>query len=395
MVRAGQYARMGGYRAFVPADLPPDPPIEMDGELTRLLSDADRALGRLDGTASMLPNPDLFVAMYVRQEAVLSSQIEGTQSTLQDVLQFEIEDQDREFPLDVREVVNYVNAMDYGLSRLEELPFSLRLIRQIHMQLLSDTRGGGHNLGIFRQGQNHVGPSGSTLATATYVPPPVPDMHRSLDNFERFLHDATLPELIHCGLVHAQFESIHPFWDGNGRVGRLLITFLLVERGVLQRPLLYLSHYLKVHRTEYYDRLMAVRNKGDWEGWLKFFLRGVYEVSQAATATSRAILELRERHRQLVAQEAPSSTYGLQLLDTLFEYPIVTVRVVERLLDSSYYTANNLIKQFVAAGLLEEMTGQARHRVFRYRPYLDLFESSYPPEGPGGPDGPAIEITNG
>jgi Fic family protein len=360
--------------------LPPDPELRVDDELMLLLSDASIALGRLDGAANRLPNPDLFVAMYVRQEAVLSSQIEGTQSTLQDVLQYEIEP-NKEYPTDVREVVNYVNAIDYGLGRLEDLPLSLRLLKQIHAQLMKGTRGGTHSLGMFRDGQNHVGPPGSTLANAKYVPPPVLEMHRALADFEKYLHQPRVPPLIHCALAHAQFETIHPFWDGNGRVGRLLITFLLCHSGALRRPLLYLSHYLKLHRTEYYDRLMDIRNKGDWEGWLKFFLAGVLEVSTDATTTADAIMDLRERHRNLVVQEMPTSHYGLTLLDCLFEYPVVTVRHAERLTASSYYAANKTVQRFVDLGLLTEVTGRERDRVYQYDPYLDLFAAAHAPEG--------------
>jgi Fic family protein len=222
----------------------------MDAELTRLLSQADRSLGRLDGVGSVLPNPDLFVAMYVRQEAVLSSQIEGTQSTLEDVLQFEVDAKGLDLPKDVEEVVNYVGAMNYGLKRLEELPLSLRLIREIHSKLLAGVRGEHRTPGEFRKSQNWIGAAGADLSTATFVPPPVPEMHEALDKFEKFLHDDSLPVLIRCGLAHPQFETIHPFLDGNGRVGRLLITFLLCQRKVLHRPLLYLSHYLKAHRAE-------------------------------------------------------------------------------------------------------------------------------------------------
>ncbi|HMD97012.1 MAG TPA: Fic family protein [Terriglobia bacterium] len=378
-MRTGQYVKQAtGYRAFIPAPLPPNPPVEMDPELTRLLSEADRSLGRLDGLATILPDPNLFVAMYVRQEAVLSSQIEGTQSTLEDVLQFEIDAKGRAFPKDVQEVVNYVRAMNYGLARRQDLPLSLRLIREIHAELLKGVRGVHRTPGTpgeFRRSQNWIGPANCTLETAIFVPPPVHEMHQALDNLEKFLHDtASLPVLIHCGLAHAQFETIHPFLDGNGRVGRLLIAFLLCQRGVLQRPLLYLSHYLKARRAEYYDRLMAVRNAGDWEGWLKFFVRGVDEVSQEATETARTILNLREGHRQTIAAKLAGSANGLQLLDALFEQPVVTIRRVEQRLGCVYAAASKLVDQFVGLGLLEEVTGFQRNRRFRYEPYLALFE---------------------
>ena len=252
-MRAGQYVRqVEGYQAFIPAPLPPQPPPQIDQKTLNLLSRADLALGRLDGVTSILPNPDLFVAMFVRQEAVLSSQIEGTQSTLEDVLQFEVDEKGADLPKDIGEVVNYVNAIKFGLKRLRDLPLSLRLIREIHGRLLQGVRGGERTPGEFRRTQNWIGPAGCNLHTATFIPPPVHAMNPSLDNLERFLHDTdSFPVLIHCALAHAQFETIHPFIDGNGRVGRLLITFLLCQREILQQPLLYLSSYLKARRAEY------------------------------------------------------------------------------------------------------------------------------------------------
>ena len=377
-MRAGNYIKQpSGYRAFIPAPLPPDPPVVMDSELTKLLSHADRVLGRLDGIGSVLPNPNLFVAMYVRQEAVLSSQIEGTQSTLEDVLQFEVDDKSNDLPKDVEEVVNYIGAMNHGIKRLSELPLSLRLIREIHARLMAGVRGQNRTPGEFRKTQNWIGPSGANLNSATFVPPPVPDMKEALDKFEKFLHDESLPVLIHTGLAHAQFETIHPFLDGNGRVGRLLITFLLCQRKVLHRPLLYLSHYLKIHRAEYYDRLMSIRNEGNWEGWMKFFLRGVAAVSEEAIDTSRQIFALREQHSALVNGSLGSSAAsGLRLLDYLYEQPIVNVRVVEKRLQSSFVTANKLVEQFVKLNILKEITGGQRNRRYSYVPYLALFESS-------------------
>lgn len=392
-MRSGQYVKQpGGYSAFIPAPLSPDPPLKMDAELTRLLSKADRSLGRLDGVSSVLPNPDLFVAMYVRHEAVLSSQIEGSQNTLEDVLEFELDTKGHESPKDVAEVVNYIHAMNYGLQRLAELPLSLRLIREIHEKLLKGVRGGKRAPGEFRKNQNYIGPENCTLETATFVPPPVPEMHKALDSLEKFLHDTSFPLLIHCGLAHAQFETIHPFMDGNGRVGRLLITFLLCQRRVLQRPLLYLSHYLKAHRAEYYDRLMAIRNDGNWEGWLKFFLRGAFEVSEAATATARAILELREQHRQTIAEKASSSAISLRLLDYLFEQPIMTIRLAEKRLHCSYVTANKAIDQLAELDLLREITGWQRNKRYRYEPYLALFEAPSMLRAPSEPESP-VETT--
>jgi Fic family protein len=264
--RAGRFVKQPtGYRAFIPANLPPDPPVNLDASLGTALSRADQAIGRLDGAIYTLPDADLFVAMYVRQEAVLSSQIEGTQSSLDDVLAFELDPHSREMPRDITEVVNYVRAMNYGLDRLTTLPLSLRLIREIHDILLTDVRGTHKQPGEFRSSQNWIGAGNVPLENAVFVPPPPAEMQSSLSNLERFLHDETsLPVLIHSGVAHVQFETIHPFLDGNGRIGRLLITFLLVHRGVLHQPLLYLSSFLKRNRTEYYDRLTAIREQGNW-----------------------------------------------------------------------------------------------------------------------------------
>lgn len=380
MGRAGTYiTQPTGYRAFIPSSLPPDPRVVIDAELLTLNSEAALSLGRLDGATTVLPNPDLFVAMFVKHEAVLSSQIEGTQSSLDDVLQFEIDPKGVQRPKEVQEVVNYVSAMNYGLDRLKKLPVSLKLIREIHAKLLDGTRGGHHSLGEFRTSQNWIGPTGATLATASFIPPPVHEMMIALDNFERFLHDKEpLPLLLVCGLAHAQFETIHPFLDGNGRIGRLLITFLLCEKKVLHRPLLYLSHYLKAHRAEYYDRLTAIRNNGDWESWLKFFLRGVHNVSEAATLTARSILTLRERNRELVARTMPDSS-GAKFLDVLFQQPVVTTRLAAENLSCAIGTAQKLIDQFIQLRLLVETTGFKRNRQYRYEPYLSLFENQPPP----------------
>jgi Fic family protein len=274
--------------------------------------------------------------------------------------------------------------MNYGLERLKDLPLCLKLIKEIHDRLLRGVRGGEKTPGDFRHTQNWIGPSGCTLNTASFIPPPVHEMHPALDNLERFLHDSdSFPVLIHCALAHAQFETIHPFIDGNGRVGRLLITFLLCQREILHRPLLYLSSYLKAHRAEYYDRLMAIRLSGDWEGWTKFFLRGVFQVSQAASTTARKILVLREQHRQKVKVQP--------LLDYLFEQPLVSIQMVQDRLGCAFPTATKYVEQFVEEGLLRETTGFQRNRRYRFDPYLALFESSdfAPFDGDdAGPDGP-------
>lgn len=340
-----------------------------------LLSRADLALGRLDGAVRVVPDPDFFVAMYVRREAVLSSQIEGTQSTLEDLLAAELEPEQRTRFSDVGEIVNYVRAMRYGLDRLSTLPLSTRLIREIHSELLRDGRGAHKNPGEFRATQNWIGPEGAPLSRATFVPPPVEEMKQAMGNLEKFMHldDEQRPSLVDIGMTHAQFETVHPFLDGNGRVGRLLITFQLVQREILTRPLLYLSYYFKLHRAEYYDRLMAVRIRGDWEGWLRFFLQGVAETAIEATETANRIFHLREEHRALVLEKSVGSN-GLKLLSQLFQMPITNVKRVTAELDITFATANKLVGRFEDLGLLREMTGKKRSRVFRYDPYLNLFD---------------------
>lgn len=370
--RAGRYVRQTtGYRAFIPAELPPDPPIHYDGDLVLALSEADDAVGRLDGVSDTLPNPDLFVAMYVRKEAVLSSKIEGTQSSLEDVLAYEAGAEPEELPRDVDEVFNYVRAVRHGLARLPDLPLSLRLMREIHAVLMENVRGGEKDPGEFRRSPNWIGPPGSTLSEAIFVPPPPHEMNQAMGNLEEYLHEGR-PDLVAAGIAHCQFETIHPFLDGNGRLGRLLIALMLCERGRLRRPLLYLSHYLRRHKQRYYDMLMKVREDGDWEAWLRFFLSGVAEVAHEGTETARRVTRLQERDRQVVADEV-GGTQRFPFLDLLFQYPYVTARFVESRLDISYGTANNLIHRFEDAGILEEVTGRQRYRRYRYRDYVQLF----------------------
>ncbi|GLQ91365.1 Fic family protein [Dyella acidisoli] len=375
-VRAGRYIRQPtGYRAFIPAPLPPEPPLALNGELQGLLSQADRALGRLDGSVLTLPNPDLFVFMYVRKEAVLSSQIEGTQSSLQDLLAAEADLFDETMPRDVDEVVNYVRAMDVGLSRLTELPVSVRLIREIHAELMKGVRGGHLQPGELRRSQNWIGPAGCTLATARFVPPPYEEVPRALGEWESFLHeDTTLPPLVKIALAHVQFETIHPFLDGNGRVGRLLITFLLTECGVLHKPVLYLSHFFHQHRQAYYEHLQDVRDRGQWERWLAFFLRGVIEVAAEAADTARRIQLLREQHRFAITEKlGRAAGNGHRVLESLFDRPIVTVADVKALTGTTFAAANNLVTRLAELGILSEMTGYARNRRFRFEPYVRLF----------------------
>lgn len=373
--RAGRYFQQPtGYRAFIPAPLPPQPNVDL-GRLQALLSQADFALGKLDGSIYTLPNPDLFVYMYVRKEAVLSSQIEGTQSSLQNLLDAEAQLNDPTIPRDVNEVINYVSAMNYGLTRLGDLPVSVRLIREIHEKLMAGVRGGNLTPGEVRTSQNWIGPGGCTLNEATFVPPPPYEVLRVLSELESFLHSGSdLPVLIQVGLAHAQFETIHPFLDGNGRVGRLLITFLLTERQRLARPVLYLSHYFKRNRVEYYERLQAVRDLGEWEEWLAFFLQGVAEVADEASQTAGAILRMREEYRARITDRlGRAAGNGHRVMDLLFDHPIVTVATIRDWLGVTHAAANTLVSRLEEVGLLQESTGYARNRRFRFAPYLQLF----------------------
>ncbi|MCG3133996.1 MAG: hypothetical protein HMLKMBBP_01265 [Planctomycetes bacterium] len=376
-MRAGRFLRHPlGYRAFHPAPLPPDPPVAFDAAMLRLLSESDRAVGRLDGVAATLPNPALFLAMYVRREAVLSSQIEGTQASLVDVLTYESGDPDASAPGDVGEVVNYVHAMNRGMNGLEELPLSLRLIREIHAELMRGVRGSALDPGEFRRTQNWIGPAGCSLADAAFVPPPPEDVPAALGALEKFLHDDSLPPLVHAALVHAQFETIHPFLDGNGRMGRLLIAFQLCARGVLSRPLLYLSGFLKRHRAEYYDRLQAVRDSGAWEPWITFFLRGVAETAADAHGTAGRIVALRDDHRAQVQSVGRAGANLLRLHDVLFEQPIVSARWVSRRLSVGFPAASAMLDRMRSLGIVDETTGGRRNRRFAYRAYLRLFEGA-------------------
>lgn len=368
--RAGHFmTQPSGYQSFVPKELPPDPGVTFDIEMLKLLSDADRKLGRLDGVTQILPNPELFVAMYVQKEAVLSSQIEGTQASLSDLLDSEAHS---ETNMDIRDVVNYVSAMEYGLERLEVFPLCLRLIREIHEKLLTGGRGSHRNPGEFRTTQNWIGPAGCTLSNATFVPPTVPDMNKALADLESFFYqEDDLPSLIKIALIHAQFESIHPFLDGNGRMGRLLITFWLCSEKILSQPLLYLSYYFKMNRLEYYDRLMAVRKNGDWEGWIKFFLKGVAFVSDEATDSAKKIIALNQRYSAVLAQYS-NSNYS-RLLTELFTHSFVSKNKVAELLEVSYPTASSIVDEFVSLGILKDTTpDKTRNKRYCFEEYVGI-----------------------
>lgn len=368
--RAGYFMKQpSGYTSFKPNKLPPSPSIAIDNEMLKLLSDADRKLGRLDGITRILPNPQLFVAMYVQKEAVLSSQIEGTQASLTDILKT---DASSETNMDIQDVVNYVNAMSYGLERLKNFPLCLRLICEIHEKLLSSGRGSNRNPGEFRTTQNWIGPAGCTLNTATFVPPCVPDMTDALNDLEKFFYEEDdIPSLIKIALIHAQFESIHPFLDGNGRVGRLLITFWLCSENILSQPLLYLSYYFKMNRAEYYDRLMDVRKKGDWESWIKFFLKGVAYVSDEATESATQIIHLKERYSQTLSSY--SNTNYSKLLDKLFELPYMTKKRVAEELGVSYPTAGTMVDELVRLNILHDYSPEkGRNKQFCFSEYVDI-----------------------
>lgn len=376
--RAGFFMNSAvGYKSFVPAELPPNPPIQYDDELQGLLSLADRKLGRLDGVTQILPNPELFVAMYVKKEAVLSSQIEGTQASFVDVLSTEYNQADDQRHDDVKEVINYVDAMNWGLEQLASFPLSLRLIRNIHARLIHNTRGANKNPGEFRTSQNWIGPAGCTLNTATFVPPTVPDMNVALGDLELFIHQEDfIPALVKIAMIHAQFETIHLFLDGNGRMGRLLITFWLCQQNILTKPLLYLSFYFKKNRAEYYDRLMAVRKNGDWENWIKFFLRGIAEVSDEATESARAILKIKEDATNALYKKDGTNSNYQRLLNYLFEQPFIKRSDVEQYLDVSNPTAGSILEVFCQMNILVDCTpDKARNKMYAFGKYLDILNS--------------------
>jgi Fic family protein len=381
---AGQYitSTVGGesYKAFLPSPLPPDPPLALDGELLQWLEKANRAIGRLDGISDVLPDSHLFLYQYVRKEALLSSQIEGTQSSFSDLLLFEM-DEAPGVPLDdAREVSNYIAAMNHGLRRMSEgFPLSLRLLREIHGILLKDGLGAQKQPGEFRRSQNWLG--GSRPGNAVFVPPPPEHLMECLDPFERFLHDDAQPTpvLLKASLAHVQFETIHPFLDGNGRLGRLLITLILINEGVLREPLLYLSLYFKTHRSDYYDHLQRVRLEGDWEGWLRFFLQGVFETAQQAVETARTVLDLFEQDRERIRGLGRIAGSCLQLHQRLQQKAIVNIPDSARELEINRTTISNCIRRLQELGIVREITGQRRNRLFVYDRYVQILSEGTEP----------------
>jgi Fic family protein len=362
-------------RAFVPPPLPPNPPIRLEGLLGRM-SAADRALGRLDGVTILLPDKALFLYMYIRKEAVLSSQIEGTQSTLSDLLRFETEAHAGAPIDDVREVSNYVDAMMYGLGRLEKLPISLRLIREMHARLMKGARGGTKSPGEFRKSQNWVG--GTRPGNAVYVPPPVNELMPALGELEKFIHADTpgIPPLIKAGLIHVQFESIHPFLDGNGRLGRLLITLFLCSQQVLHQPLLYLSLYFKQNREDYYRLLQEVRERGAWEAWLEYFLDGVAKTADQAFETAIRIADLFERDRKRIATTGDRAGSVLRLHELLQKSPYLTAPVAVEKSGLTMPTVNSAFAELQRLEIVTEATGRKRGRVYSYKAFVDILSDS-------------------
>jgi Fic family protein len=362
----------GGYRAYVPGALPP--PIAWDERLAGALSAADRAVGRLAGEGRRLPNPHLLIRPFLRREAVLSSRIEGTQATIGELLASEAGAVVERSPADLREVANYVVALEYGVERLRTLPLSLRLVRELHGKLLLGVRGEVATPGEFRRSQNWIGPAGCTLADATYVPPPVDELMGCLGAWETFLHDNSLPPLVHAALVHSQFEAIHPFLDGNGRVGRLLVTLLLVAKEILPSPLLYLSAWFEATRQEYYARLLAVTEKGEWEEWLEYFLVGVAQQAEDALDRVRRIDDLLLLWRERLAK-APSRVPE-KALELFAENPFRSVNNVAARLGVAFTTAQRAIDRLEAAGMVA-LAGEAkRNRVYCARAILEILEES-------------------
>lgn len=352
-----------GYWAFIPAQLPPK--VTWSGQLVNALSYAERELSRLATLSSSYPFPRILSQPFMRREAVLSSRIEGTRASLVDLYNYESSQLSFLEDNDASEVFNYVRALDYGLNRLKQLPVSLRLIREIHARLMEGARGGNLTPGNFRQTQNWIGPAGSTLETATFVPPPVDEMQEALNELEKFMHaDTETPPLVRAGMIHYQFEAIHPFLDGNGRMGRLLIMLLLYEWGLLPQPLLNLSAYFEHYRQEYYDRLLAISQRGNWEEWLVFFLRGISTQAKDSIVRLERLQKIREKYDVVVRADRNVSRMAT-IIDFLFARPIFTNRQLAAELNIPFKTAGQYIEKLIQAGILRETTGYARNRIFR------------------------------
>ncbi len=362
------------FKAYIPAPLPPDPQIDLS-EMYDLLDRANSALGRLDGIQRLLPDPTLFLYMYVRKEAVMSSQIESTQSSLSDLLLYE-EGNNVRVPLDdVREVSSYVNAMYFAIERLQTLPLSLRLLREVHEKLMNNSRGESKLPGEFRRSQNWIG--GSRPGNATFVPPPPEHLMSCLDSFEKFLHDDTikLPTLVKAALAHIQFETIHPFLDGNGRLGRLLITLMLYSDGILKEPILYLSLYFKTYRTKYYDHLQSVRDTGDFESWISFFLTGVIQTSEQATETAVSLISLFKSDFESIEVSGKGTASLHIIFNYLKSHPICSTNDIKKACDVSLTTILRSLEILESLKIIKEITGKERNKVFTYYRYMDILSS--------------------
>ncbi len=360
-----------GYLAFVPNALPPSFAFDMD--LALALSKADAALSELSGLGGQLANPYLLISPYIRREAVLSSRIEGTKASLSDLLIDEIEEGNakRSVNADIQEIKNYTHALEHGIALLSVLPLSLRLVREIHAKLMTGVRGDKATPGEFRRSQNWIGPAGSTPMTAAFVPPPVLEMNETLAEWEKFLHVRdVIPDLIQCAMMHAQFETIHPFLDGNGRVGRLLVTLFLLERKRLSQPLLYLSAFIDAHKGDYYDLLQAVRTRGEWVPWLRYFLQGITETATAAGEQAKELHRLREQYRTQM-RDKPNA---LALIDQLFVNPYMTIGRAAKLLSKTHPTAKAAISALEHANILREMTGRQWGRFYVCQPILNALD---------------------
>ena len=368
------------FLAYIPRPLPPDPPLQLTASLLDLLTRAERALGRLDGISTLLPDPSLFLYMYVRKEALLSSQIEGTQSSLSDLLLYENAEAPGVPVADVEEVSSYVAALQHGIARIRGgFPVSSRLVREVHAVLLATGRGSHQTPGDLRRSQNWVG--GTRPGNALFVPPPPEEVAACLSELEKFLHDeqGRTPVLIKAALVHVQFETIHPFLDGNGRIGRLLVTLLLCAEGVLAEPLLYLSLFLKTHRRRYYELLQLVRLEGDWETWLEFFLEGVATTAEEAAANARRMLDLFARDEQRIEGIGRAAGSALRVHKLLQERPLLSIAKAAERLQLSQPTVATALAHLERLGLVEEVTGRRRNRLFSYREYMDLLRPGTEP----------------
>lgn len=378
MGRTGSFITTGGIKHFLPAPLPHVPAVDLVS-LQPVLSDANIALGRIDAITRFIPNTDLFVYMYVRKEAVLSSQIEGTQASLSDLFQFEASESsvDQDKRADVDEVVNYINAMNWGLKELDRVPLSMRLLKGVHKRLLAGTRGSSKNPGNIRRIQNWIGQEGADASFASFVPPPPNHVQDLLTNLEQYFHaQDEMPAIVRAGVCHAQFETIHPFLDGNGRLGRLLITLLLCDKRVLSRPLLYLSAHFRQHQSQYYSLLNRTREYGDWESWLRFYLEGVRDVANSATETAENILRFQQETTSIVRAAMPSNATAPALLDVLYKRPVITIKEAAKILEMTFPPVASLVAEFERLGLLVEITGRKRDRIFRFQPYIEQLSPS-------------------